>query len=41
MMRASFLLTAAVAAMLALGGCNKAESPDKVASDVAKATESR
>jgi hypothetical protein len=40
MMRASFLLSAAVAAMLVLAGCNKAESPDKVASDVAKATES-
>jgi hypothetical protein len=34
------LLAAAVAAMLVLAGCNKAESPDKVASDVAKATES-
>jgi hypothetical protein len=40
MMRANFLLSAAVAAMLVLAGCNKAESPDKVASDVAKATES-
>jgi hypothetical protein len=40
MMRGSFLLSAAVAAMLVLAGCNKAESPDKVASDVAKATES-
>ena len=40
MMRAGFLLSAAAAAMLALSGCNKAESPDKVASDVAKATES-
>jgi hypothetical protein len=40
MMRASFLLTAAVAAMLTLAGCNKAESPDKVQSDVAKATAS-
>ncbi len=40
MMRGSLLLTAAVVALLALGGCNKAESPDKVASDVAKATAS-
>ena len=40
MIRGSFLLAAAVAAMLVLAGCNKAESPDKVASDVAKATES-
>jgi hypothetical protein len=38
MMRGSLLVTAAVAVLLALGGCNKAESPDKVASDVAKAT---
>jgi hypothetical protein len=38
MMRAGFFLTAAAATMLALSGCNKAESPDKVASDVAKAT---
>ena len=38
MMRASFLLSAAVAAMLVLAGCNKAESPDKVQADVAKAT---
>jgi hypothetical protein len=36
MMRGSLLVTAAVAALLALSGCNKAESPDKVASDVAK-----
>jgi hypothetical protein len=40
MMRESFLLTAAVAAMLVLGGCNQAKSPDTVASDVTKATES-
>jgi hypothetical protein len=40
MMRAGFLLSAAAAAMLMLSGCNKAESPDKVANDVAKATES-
>lgn len=40
MIRGSFLLAAAVAAMLVLAGCNKAESPDKVASDVAKATAS-
>ena len=33
-------MSAAVAAMLVLAGCNKAESPDKVANDVAKATES-
>jgi hypothetical protein len=38
MMRGSFFLTAAVVAMLAMAGCNKAESPDKVATDVAKAT---
>jgi outer membrane murein-binding lipoprotein Lpp len=38
MMRGSLLLTAAALAALALAGCNKAESPDKVASDVAKAT---
>src|SRR3981081_2000218 len=40
MMRAGFLWSAAVAAMLVLAGCNKAESPDKVSGDVAKATES-
>jgi hypothetical protein len=40
MMRGSLLLTAAAVACLALAGCNKAESPDKVASDVAKATAS-
>jgi hypothetical protein len=40
MMRGSLVVSAAIAAMLMLGGCNKAESPDKVASDVAKATES-
>ena len=40
MMRAGFLSSAAAAAMLVLSGCNKAESPDKVANDVAKATES-
>ena len=42
MMRASFLLTATVAAMLAMAtaGCNQAKSPDAVASDVAKATAS-
>jgi hypothetical protein len=40
MMRGSFLLPAAIAAILALTGCNKAESPDKVANDVAKATAS-
>ena len=38
MKRGSLLLTAAVVAAFALAGCNKAESPDKVASDVAKAT---
>jgi outer membrane murein-binding lipoprotein Lpp len=38
MMRGRLLLTAAAVAALALAGCNKAESPDKVASDVAKAT---
>ena len=31
-------MTAAVVAALVLAGCNKAESPDRVASDVAKAT---
>jgi len=40
MMKANLLWTAAVAAMLALAGCNKAESPGKVQSDVAKATAS-
>ncbi len=40
MLRGSLLLSAAVAAMLVLSACNKAESPDKVASDVAKAAES-
>ena len=40
MKRGSLLLTAAVVAVFALAGCNKAESPDKVASDVAKATAS-
>ncbi len=39
-MRVTVLWTAAVAAVLALSGCNKAESPDKVQSDVAKATAS-
>jgi outer membrane murein-binding lipoprotein Lpp len=38
MMRGSLLLTVAAVAVLALAGCNKAEPPDKVASDVAKAT---
>ena len=38
MKRGSLLLTAAVVAALVLAGCNKAESPDRVASDVAKAT---
>jgi hypothetical protein len=37
-MKATILWAAAAAAMLALGGCNKAESPDKVQRDVAKAT---
>jgi hypothetical protein len=40
MKRGSLLLTAAVVAAFALVGCNKAESPDKVASGVAKATAS-
>src|SRR5512135_204059 len=39
-MRVAVLCTAAMAAMLALSGCNKAESPDKVQADVAKATAS-
>ncbi len=39
-MRVAVVWTAAVAAMLALSGCNKAESPAKVQSDVAKATAS-
>jgi hypothetical protein len=38
MLRASFFLGAAAATLLLLTGCNKAESPDKVANDVAKAT---
>jgi len=38
MMRANLLLSAALTALVALSGCNKAESPDKVANDVAKAT---
>jgi hypothetical protein len=37
-MRASLLWTAALAAVLVLAGCNKAASPEKVDSDVAKAT---
>ncbi|HVW68670.1 MAG TPA: hypothetical protein VHB68_06820 [Steroidobacteraceae bacterium] len=37
-MRANCAGAAAVAALFALGGCNKASPPDKVASDVAKAT---
>jgi hypothetical protein len=37
-MRASLLWTAALAAVFVLTGCNKAASPDKVDSDVAKAT---
>ncbi len=39
-MRANLLWTAALAAVLVLAGCNKAASPDKVDSDVAKATAS-
>ncbi len=38
MMRGSLLVTAAIAGLLALSGCNQAKSPDAVASDVAKAT---
>jgi len=38
MTRADYLLAAALTALLALSGCNKAESPDKVAKDVANAT---
>ena len=37
-MRANLLWTAALAAALVLAGCNKAASPEKVDSDVAKAT---
>ena len=37
-MKTTLLWAAAAAAMLALAGCNKAESPDKVQRDVAKAT---
>ena len=36
-MRTSVIWAAAVAAMLGVAGCNKAESPGKVDSDVAKA----
>ncbi len=39
-MRVVTFWTAAMAAMLALSGCNKAQSPEKVQSDVAKATAS-
>lgn len=39
-MRASIVWTAAVAAMLVVAGCNKAESPDKVQSDINKAVAS-
>jgi hypothetical protein len=39
-MKVTFLWTAAAAVMLALTGCNKAESPDKVQKDVANATAS-
>lgn len=39
-MRANLLWTAALAAVLVLAGCNKAAAPDKVDSDVAKATAS-
>jgi hypothetical protein len=37
-MKANILGLTALAVMLALSGCNKAESPDKVAKDVANAT---
>ena len=37
-MKATFLWTATAAVVLALTGCNKAESPDKVQKDVANAT---
>ncbi len=37
-MTASFLRAAALAALAALAGCNRAAPPDKVASDVAKAS---
>jgi hypothetical protein len=36
-MRASIVWTAVIAAMLAVAGCNKAESPDKVQNDINKA----
>lgn len=38
MSKANILGLAALAVMLALSGCNKAESPDKVAKDVSNAT---
>lgn len=38
MIKANMLGLAALTVMLALTGCNKAESPDKVAKDVANAT---
>jgi hypothetical protein len=37
-MKANLLWAAAIAAMLGLAGCNQAQSPEKVQSDVAKAT---
>ena len=39
MLKTQLLATAAAAVMLALAGCNKAESPAKVDSDVTKATD--
>jgi hypothetical protein len=39
-MRAGIVCTLAVALALGLSGCNKAESPEKVQRDVAKATDS-
>ncbi len=40
MSKANILGLAALAVMLSLAGCNKAESPDKVAKDVSDATAS-
>lgn len=40
MIKANILGLAALAVMLALSGCNKAEPPDKVAKDVSNATAS-
>jgi hypothetical protein len=39
MIRAGTILTLTAVAMLGLGGCNQAKSPEKVQEDVAKATD--